>query len=105
MNMNAKVKAIVSHIFLIGWVIAFVINLNDKEEYASFYIRQNLGIIIAGIAVGILGEFPIIGWLVSVFGGLLVFIFWLMSLIWSISGEMKTVPWVGQYFQDWFKTF
>jgi uncharacterized membrane protein len=103
--MNAKVKAIVSHIFFIGWVISFVVNLNDKEEYASYYIRQNLGLLLAGLAVGLFNGFPIIGWLVSFVGGILVFVFWLMSLIWSISGEMKPVPWVGQYFQDWFRTF
>lgn len=103
--MNAKVKAIVSHIFLVGWIISFVINLNDKEEYASYYIRQNLGILLAGLVVGLFNGFPIIGWLISFVGGILVFVFWLMSLIWSISGEMKPVPWVGQYFQDWFRTF
>ena len=102
--MDAKVKAIVAHLWWIGWVIALVVNMNQKEEFASFYIRQLLGIWIAGIAVSVVGIVPVIGWFVAIVGGIILFVFWLMSLIWSISGEMKTVPWIGEYFQDWFRT-
>jgi uncharacterized membrane protein len=101
--MDAKVKAIVAHITIIGWIIALVINSNEKEEYASFYIRQTLGIMLTGLALSVVSVIPVLGWLASVVGGLLLFVFWLMSLIWSISGEMKSVPWVGSYFQEWFK--
>ena len=102
--MDAKVKAIVAHLWWIGWVIALVVNMNQKEEYASFYIRQSLGLWIASIALGFVSIFPLIGWLLAIVGGIILFVFWLMSLIWSISGEMKTVPWIGTYFQDWFRT-
>ncbi|NLS98816.1 MAG: hypothetical protein GXY00_02405 [Bacteroidales bacterium] len=102
-QMDAKTKAIVAHIFFIGWVIALVINMNQKEEYASYYIRQNLGLILLGFALSIISTVPLIGWLIGIIGGIVSFIFWLMSLIWSISGEMKPVPWLGQLFQDWFK--
>jgi hypothetical protein len=42
--MDAKTKAIVSHLFVIGWIIALILNSSKKEELASYYIRQNLGI-------------------------------------------------------------
>jgi uncharacterized membrane protein len=103
--MDAKVKAIVSHLWWIGWIIAFVVNMNEKEEYASFYIRQTLGLWIASVALAFVAWIPILGWLVGLIGGIMLFVFWLMSLIWSISGEKKEVPWIGHYFQDWFKTF
>ena len=103
--MDAKTKAIVSHIFIIGWIIALIINMNNKEEYASYYIKQNLGIIILSLALSIIGVIPILGWVVSFVGGLLLFVFWLMSLIWSIQGEMKPIPWLGEKFQEWFKGF
>ena len=101
--MDAKTKAIVSHVFLIGWVIALVINMNQKEEYASYYIRQNLGLLLVGFALSIIAPIPLIGWIIGTVGGIVFFIFWLMSLIWSISGEMKPIPWLGLQFQDWFK--
>ncbi|MFW5805244.1 MAG: hypothetical protein ACOCVX_01830 [Bacteroidales bacterium] len=95
--MDGKTTAIIAHITLIGWIIALVINSNEKNEFASFYIRQLLGLFLAGL---ILAWIPIIGWLLSI----AVFVFWLISLITAIQGEMKEIPLVGHYFQDWFRT-
>ena len=103
--MDAKTKAIISHLFGIGWLIALIINMNNKEELASYFIRQNLGLIIIAIALRIVGYIPVLGTAVWIAGGILVFVFWLMSLIWSIQGEMKPVPWIGDKFQEWFKSF
>jgi uncharacterized membrane protein len=93
--MDGKTKAIVAHITLIGWIIALVLNSQEKDEYASFYIRQMLGLIILNLVWII----PILGWIV----GLVVLVFWVISIIGAASGEMKLLPVVGQYFQDWFK--
>jgi len=103
--MDAKTKAIISHLFGIGWLIALIMNMNNKEELASYFIRQNLGLIIIAIALRIVGYIPVLGTAVWIAGGILVFVFWLMSLIWSIQGEMKPVPWIGDKFQEWFKSF
>jgi uncharacterized membrane protein len=103
--MDAKTKAIISHLFGIGWLIALIMNMNNKEELASYYIRQNLGLIIISILLRIFGYIPVLGIAILVAGGIILFVFWLMSLIWSIQGEMKPIPWIGERFQDWFKSF
>ena len=59
--MDAKTKAIVSHLFVIGWIIALIVNSNKKEELASYYIRQNLGFIIVWLGLTILRVIPLIG--------------------------------------------
>lgn len=41
-NTESKTVAIISHITIIGWIIAVVMNSNKKTEFASFYIRQTL---------------------------------------------------------------
>ena len=102
--MDAKTKAILSHVFLIGWIIALILNMNQKEEYASYYIRQNLGLMIAWFAVSIFMAFPVINWVVWI-GYLIIIVFWLMSLIWSITDVMKPVPFLGDKFQEWFRKF
>ncbi len=95
--MDPKTKAIVAHITIIGWIIALVINNSEqKDEFTSYYIRQLLGIYLAGL---ILSFIPALGWIIA----LIFFAFWLISLIGSVQGEMKEVPWVGPYFQEWFK--
>jgi uncharacterized membrane protein len=103
--MDAKTKAIISHLFVVGWIVALIINMNNKEELASYYIKQNLGIIIMAIALRVLTVIPIFGTVLWILGGLLVFVFWLMSLLWSIQGEMKPIPLLGEKFQEWFKGF
>ncbi|HPR30616.1 MAG TPA: hypothetical protein PLK12_00915 [Prolixibacteraceae bacterium] len=92
--MDAKVKAIIAHITIIGWVIALVINSSNKEEYTSFYLRQTLGIFLVGL---VLTWIPIIGWIL----GIVVFAFWLISLVYCIQGQMKIIPF-GEHFQKWF---
>lgn len=95
--MDARLKAIIAHLTPIGWIIAFVFNMNDKHEYSSFFIRQTLGIWLAGIVIGWLPFINIIGWVV-------IFAFWLLSLIYAIQDQQKEVPF-GNYFQEWFKMF
>ena len=101
--MDAKTKAIVSHLFGIGWIIALIVNMSNKEEYASYYIRQNLGIILLSIALSVINVIPFLGQIIWVIGSILIFVFWLMSFIWSIQGEMKPIPLLGDKFQAWFK--
>jgi uncharacterized membrane protein len=55
------------------------------------------------VGLHILGYIPILGHILWVIGGILVFVFWLLSFIWSIQGEMKPIPWVGETFQSWFR--
>lgn len=95
---DGKNVAIISHLWLIGWIIALVMNNGDKKsEYGSFYIRQMLGL---GICSLLLGFIPVVGWLIF----LIFAVLWLMSFIGSFSGEKKLTPILGEYFQDWFKS-
>lgn len=94
-----KNRAIIAHITMIGWVIALIMN-NDtdkKSEFASFYIRQMLGLFLMGIASGFL-MILLIGFVFYI----IVIIFWIISLIGAVNGEKKELPVVGPLFQQWF---
>ena len=95
--MDDKTKAIVSHITLIGWIVALVLNQGEnKTELASFYIRQMLGLFLLVVVLGLIPIVNLIAWILGV-------VLWILSLIGSLNGEKKLTPVVGQYFQDWFK--
>ena len=94
--MDGKTKAIVAHIFWISWLIALIVNSSQKDEIASFYIRQLLGLYLFALVITIIPVINVIGWI-------LVLVFWIISLIGAINGEMKETPVIGRYFQDWFK--
>ena len=93
--MDGKTKAIVAHIFFVGWIISYVINMNNKDDITNFYLRQTL----------LLHVVLIIGW-IPVFGNILALIalvFLIISLISALNNEKKEIPFIGNYFQDWLK--
>lgn len=91
-----KTVAIVSYITFIGWIIALILNSNQKTDLGAFHLRQALGLFITGM---ILWWIPVVGWVLNI----VVFIFWLIGLINAIQGEKKPVPLVGDLYQDIFK--
>jgi uncharacterized membrane protein len=95
--MSDKVKAIVAHITLIGWLIALILSMTQgKTPLTTFYLRQLLGLIAIGLVSGF---FPsLIGTIIS----LLVIAAWVYSLIGAVKEERRELPWVGEYFQKWF---
>ncbi|MFT5738094.1 MAG: putative membrane protein [Maribacter sp.] len=93
---NGKTVAIIAHITLIGWIIALVMNNQNKTEFASYYIRQTLGI---WIFMFVFSFIPIVGCFAGVFGLVLI----ILSVINAAGDKMIPTPVVGEYFQDWFK--
>jgi uncharacterized membrane protein len=91
-----KTVAIVSYITFIGWIIALVLNSNQKTKLGAFHLRQTLGLYITGM---ILWWIPVVGWILNI----VVFIFWLIGLINATQGEVKPVPIVGDFYQELFK--
>lgn len=92
---ESKTIAVISHITIIGWIIAVVMNSNNKTEYSSFYIRQTL---LLNLILG-LGLTSLIGKIIA----LAALVFIILSLISALGGSKTESPIVGGYFQDWFK--
>lgn len=98
--MNAQLKSIIAHITIFGWFIALMLNSTDKEEMASFYIRQTLGIYLLGIiGIYVIGRIiPEISLIIA----LVTLALWVVSLIGAIRKENMEVPVLGKLFQKWF---
>lgn len=98
---EGKTTAIISYITFIGLIIAFIMNNDKKNPFASFHIRQMTGLVLLGLLNSfIIGRFSgSLSLIISI--GLLVL--WLIGLIGAAQGEMKKIPILGDYFQDWFK--
>ncbi len=92
-----KSNGIIAYVTIIGLIIAFVQNQEEKSEYVNFHVRQMIGLVLIGFAVGWI---PIVGWIVAI--GAVVF--WIMGIMGAMNGERKAVPLVGEYFQEWFKS-
>lgn len=100
---EGKTAAIVAYLTIIGTVIAYFINNDSKNSFASFHIRQALGVHLTFYLLGIMVSW-FDSWLIS--SGFYVFILVLVGygLIAAIQGEKNVVPILGSKFQEWFST-
>ncbi len=98
---EGKTTAIISYLWWIGFIIAFIINSSKNNSFASFHIRQSLGINLLSVVASLVSAYvnPSIGWVISVG----VIMSWIIGLIGSIQGEEKKVPLLGDQFQEWLK--
>ncbi|NLP57001.1 DUF4870 domain-containing protein [Lutibacter sp. B1] len=98
---EGKTTAIISYITWIGTLIAFIMNNSKRNSFASFHIRQMLGILVLSIVASLIGRYinGFLGWLT----GVLTFVLWIVGFIGALQGEEKRVPFLGDQFQDWFK--
>jgi len=103
---EGKTIAIISYITLIGLIIAFIMNNDKKNSFASYHIRQSIGII--GIYILLAIFFTVLSFIVyipflSTILYLGVFVLLILGLLSAVQGETKPVPLVGEKFQEWFK--
>lgn len=102
-NNNAgKQTAIISYITLIGWIIAFVQNGEKKNAFASYHIRQMLGLMCTGLALGVINIIPILGWIISILGTLFILVLWFVGLMNAINERTAPVPLLGKLYEKWF---
>lgn len=99
---EGKTMAIIAYITIIGTLIAFILNQNKHNSYASYHIRQALGIFLIGVIVNFLQRYSHFNW-VDILLALGVFVLWIIGLISAIQGEEKPIPVFGEKFQEWFR--
>lgn len=99
---DGKMMAIISYITVIGTLIAFIMNQNKHNYFASFHIRQAIGIFVVWLLVNFIQRYTDFGWLDTILS-IGVFILWIFGLIGAIQGEEKPVPFLGDQFQEWFR--
>lgn len=100
---EGKTAAIISYILIVGPLIALSMNSESKNKYASFHIRQGLGLTLSFIILGVS---------ISYFENLIIaasmWIFISILAIYGIfsaaNGSTKPLPILGIIFQKTFKS-
>lgn len=98
---EGKGIAIISYLSIVGTIIAYFLNNDKKNSFASFHIRQALGLWIM---------FPLLGFVTSYFDswfatfGFYMFfgVLFIYGFINAIGGKEQEVPLVGAFFQKLF---
>ena len=98
---EGRVPAIISYITIIGTIIAFFLNNDKKNKFASFHIRQALGLWLTFFALGyIVGVFD--NWLMTFAFWFFFGVLFIYGFINAVAGNAQTVPILGAFFQKIF---
>jgi uncharacterized membrane protein len=75
-------------------------NADDKNTFASFHIRQGLGLTLTFISLGlIISNFDSL--MISAPMWVFVSVLWSYGIFSAIKGETKPIPLLGNFFQKW----
>ena len=98
---KGKTAAITSYILIIGVLIAMSMNsAEEKNSFASFHIRQALGLSLTFISLGlIISNFD--SPMISISMWISLSVLWTYGIFSAINGETKPIPLLGNYFQKW----
>lgn len=98
---EGKTAAIVAYLTIIGSVIAIIINSDKKNPFASFHIRQGLGLCLTYMILGyFVGQFD--SWSISLSFWIGLGMLFIYGLISAINGETRKVPILGAFYQKIF---
>ena len=102
-NEEAKKIAIIAYITIIGLIIAYIMNNEKKFQFASYHMRQSLGLVVTSLALWIIGIIPFLGWIISIVGFLVILYMWIIGLMNAINDNEKPIPFLGNKYEIWFK--
>ena len=104
-NLNkSNSTAIVAYLTLIGSVIAIFMNQEEnKNEFASFHIRQALGLFISFFLLGYFVGYAN-SWTATSAFYIFYFILWIYGFSGALQGQKRLLPLVGAFFQSLFKS-
>jgi|AP45_3_1055517.scaffolds.fasta_scaffold138202_2 uncharacterized membrane protein len=98
---QGKTLAIVSYFTFVGVLIALIMNLEKKNPFTTFHIRQMFGLIIMLIVSNVTEKY-MDSWLGTILW-FITFGCWLFGLYCAYKGEYKEIPYIGRKFQEWFR--
>jgi uncharacterized membrane protein len=101
---KSKNTAIIAYLTIIGSVIAIFMNQEEnKSEFASFHIRQALGLFLSFFLLGYFVGYAN-SWTVTSAFYLFYFILWIYGFLGALQGQKRVLPLVGDFFQSIFKS-
>lgn len=107
---SGKTAAIVAYFTIFGSILALFLNSDEnKHKFASFHIRQALGINILLILIGVIvsglpqSVSDLQSLMISSPLYLAYFILWIYGFVGAVSGKKNKVPLIGNLCQKTFK--
>jgi hypothetical protein len=95
-----KTKAVIAYITFIGFFIAFSMNKDKPESFATWHIKNMFGLLVL-LIIAMVTQFNI-----NLLAGDIIYwlsvIFWGFSLAMAITNKKVGIPFLSKKFQTWF---
>ncbi len=103
---EGKNMAIIAYFTFVGTLIAWSMNADNtggrkKNAFASFHIRQNIGLNVVFFVLGILVT-GANSMMVTVPFWVFFAVLWGFGFMGALSGQLAVIPLLGNSFQKWF---
>ncbi len=102
-SIDDKTVAVVGYLTGIGLLIATILHGKQPTSFAAFHLRQMLGLSVTAGLFSVVLVIPLLGWILYAILGLAIIAFWFIAFLAAINGERKSVPVVGDFYQELFK--
>jgi len=94
---DVQENKVIAALSYVGLLVLIPLLAKKDSPFCQFHAKQGLVLLIAWVSIGIIAIIPILGWIVSIIGSIVLFILFIMGLINSLSGKYKELPLIGQY--------
>ena len=95
-----KTAAIISYVLIVGPLISLSMNSENKNAFASFHIRQGLGLTLTFIILGVsISSFESI--MVAAPMWVFISVLTIYGIFSAAKGETTPLPLLGKLFQKW----
>jgi len=100
-NDPGRSTAIIAYITLVGCLIAMTMNMEPRDAFARFHIRQAFGIHLLFHALALVFSYSgILALTLAAY--LLYLLLWGFGFLQALGGKRRPLPLIGPYFQKWF---
>lgn len=97
---SGKSTALIAYAPFVGFFIAFFINQDKRDPFATWHIKNMFGIFLLFIASMVIQS--AIGYTLGDILWGICFILWIYCWIQAYRGQTKGIPLVSEKFQEWF---
>lgn len=86
---NSIAIAVVSYITILGWAVALVLFVHEKNAFTRVHLRQALLLNIIGLLI------PVVGWIILLIGGV-------YGIYLAVNERKEEIPLIGSIAQKLF---
>lgn len=89
-----KVMALLAYI---GFLFLVPLLAAKESKFARFHTNQGIVLFIAELILSIVAIIPILGWIVSTVGGIILFVLTILGIVNAVQGKAKELPIIGKF--------